>query len=376
MENAAVKDVINKQSVSALATRITKVYPEFQSRKFINEVCKALPTQSLSERLQQVRVSLYDYLPKSYPKAVRILLKSLPPRLTDNTVEGTDLAGANGFITVSLTSYVARYGIDDFDRSMKALKEMTKRFSSEGSIRFFIQKYEKECLALFHEWAADKDVHVRRLVSECTRPRLPWAMALPAFKKNPRPVLKLLEKLKDDPELYVRRSVANNLNDISKDNPDLAIKTLKKWSKKKSPDRQWLVRHALRTLERQGHPDALEILGFSTKSPVKVKAFTIARKRITMGQALDIAAVIETTSKTPVPVLIDYVVYHQKANGTLTPKVFKWTKRTVSASAPLELKKSHLFKPITTRKYYSGAHEVHIQVNGKKSNSQKFELIV
>ncbi|MEW8479821.1 MAG: DNA alkylation repair protein [Candidatus Thiodiazotropha endolucinida] len=360
------RNYISDKSVNELAGRIETVFSKFESELFCRMILPFPEEMSLTDRLNLVSTTLDTFLPKEFDKATSILVDSLGPELDDQSDDpvSKEYESSNGFIVIALTEFISRNGIEHFDISMNALKEMTKRFSSEGSIRKFIVQHEEKTLKLYREWANDGNVHVRRLVSESTRPRLPWAQQLPRFIEDPRPVLALLELLKNDKHLYVRRSVANNLNDMAKDNPHLVIETLRRWKKDSSKEMTWLIKHALRTLEKQGNPEALELLGYSHEIDISVDSFLVKSDTISIGSELLFSLELSSKKKDTQKLLIDYVIYHQKANKTLTPKVFKWTKKTISSRKSLSISKKHLFKEITTRKYYAGAHEIHIQING------------
>jgi 3-methyladenine DNA glycosylase AlkC len=312
---------------------------------------------------------LWEYLPKDFPQAVQILVNSLGPEIPHCEITGFD-----AFIVMSQNDFVAKYGLDDFDLSMQALYEMTKRFTAEGAIRAFIQKYPDQTLKRLAEWAGDENCHVRRLVSEGTRPRLPLAPRLPQFIKDPRPVLRLLEKLKADPEQMVRRSVANNLNDIAKDNPEVVVETLKRWQKTKNKGTQWIVAHASRTLVKQGHEDALTLLGYSPTPAIRVQGLRLNKTTIRMGEDLTFEFEVHSKSDGPQNLMIDYVIQHRKANGKLAPKVFKLVKKKLNRGETLWLSKKHPFRQISTRKYYSGKHILEIQINGKIYAQAKFDL--
>lgn len=220
-----VRDVFNERVVDQLAADLKRAWPGFDANGFSRTINSRLKSFSFSERAALILDSLWEFLPKDYPHALKIILKSLPPEL-----ENREITNYDRFIIMPLNDYVAKYGLEHYDLSMQALYELTKRFTAEGAIRAFILSEPKKTLAILSRWAEDKNCHVRRLASEGTRPRLPWTMQLKPFINDPRPVLTLLEKLKTDPELMVRRSVANNLNDIAKDNPDLVVATLKRWT--------------------------------------------------------------------------------------------------------------------------------------------------
>jgi 3-methyladenine DNA glycosylase AlkC len=371
-----IRECINNKTIIDLASRINNCQPNFDDKGFSNRVTPQLSQLGLFERIEVIVTALKEYLPKDFSQAAEILTSSLGIELDDqgNDPVAADLSSSRGFIVVAVATYISRYGVNHFDLSMTALREMTKRFSSEGPIRDFLITDEKKVLALYQKWTEDDNVHVRRLVSESCRPRLPWARQLPSFIKDPQEVIALLEKLKSDQHLYVRRSVANNLNDISKDNPKIVIKTLTQWSTDKSAEMNWLVKHALRTLLKQGHPGALQILGFSTEFNLKAESFTLDKEIIKLGDSLEFFLELSSPQKEPQRLMIDYVIYHMKANGKLNPKVFKWTQKTISANGTLFLKKKQNFKKISTRKYYPGRHEIHLQINGTIVAKKEFIL--
>jgi len=376
-EPTLMRDGISEKSVHALALRLKANWKPFNTRKFEQMVFAELPVLGLGERIQLVRRALKAVLPDDFRKAVPIMVDSLGPEIPEGGLENVDLAGPTGFIVMSQTAYVARYGLDHFDLSMSAFYEMTRRFSAEGSIRYFILQHERQTLKQLDEWTQDDNFHVRRLVSECTRPRLPWMIRLPKYVQNPAPVIKLIDKLKHDPSLYVRRSVANNLNDIAKDNPDIVTTTLQRWNKKQSSNEmQWLTRHALRTLVKQGNPEALTLLGYPQSLKLTVEQFKVGPQRLQLGGELKLKIQLTSAEKEPVPLMIDFVLYHMKANGQLRPKVFKLAKKMICPGELLVIEKRHPMRLITTRKYYSGRHEVELQINGKIVASDNFHLQV
>jgi 3-methyladenine DNA glycosylase AlkC len=358
-QNFQVRDVFNEKVVNQLAGNLRRVWRGFDAKGFSNSINSRLKALTFSERSNLIRDRLGEYLPKGYPRALEIILKALPPEMTENEITGYD-----GFIIMLQNDFVAKYGLDHYDLSMQALYQMTKRFTAEGAIRPFILKYPERTLAILSEWAEDENCHVRRLVSEGTRPRLPWTMQLKQFIEDPRPVLGLLEKLKTDPELMVRRSVANNLNDVAKDNPELVIKVLGRWKKINNEGTQWLIRHAARTLVKQGDRDVLTILGYSPNVDITISKIKLGKPTVKMGSNLNFSFEVQSTSKQTQTLVIDYVIQHVKANGKLTPKVFKLTRKTLEPGQVMEISKKHSFRSISTRKYYAGNHALEIQVNG------------
>jgi 3-methyladenine DNA glycosylase AlkC len=257
---------------------------------------------------------------------------------------------------------------------MGAQYELTKRFSAESSIRAFLVRYPEDTYARLLEWARDESVHVRRLVSEGTRPRLPWAPRLPAFQKDPRPVIELLELLKDDPERYVQRSVANNLNDIGKDHPDLALEVCRGWLADAAPARAWIVRHALRSLVKKGHRGALRLLGVDAKPKVTVKSVRIVPRGVNVGGKLRFSFELTCTGRKPQELLVDYIVHFVKANGTTKPKVFKLRRLALSPGQRQELRGTVSFVDMTTRRHYPGRHAIDVLINGVAHPLARFQV--
>jgi 3-methyladenine DNA glycosylase AlkC len=263
--------------------------------------------------------------------------------------------------------------MDRPELSLATLKELTKAMSAEFAIRPFLLKHRDLSLKTLAEWAADENVHVRRLASEGTRPRLPWGQRLPDFQRNPEACVGLLRQLKLDPEIYVRKSVANHLNDFSKDHPDWLVKELASWQKEfpKNAGVQWIIRHACRGLIKAGHPGALALIGIKA-AKIMDPALKLKPAVLQMGRSLEIRFSARAERKESW--LIDYAIHHRKSNGGMKPKVFKWTRRNMAAGEKLEIGKAHRFMPISTRKYYAGKHEVEIFVNGKSVARKAFIL--
>jgi len=371
-EGFLFKDVFNPELVARLGNRIKSVSSQFNEESFYKSIVPKLEALSLSERSSLICESLHKHLPKGYKKAIKILLSTF-----DQVKETSEMTGFEGFYFMPIAKYVSVYGLEeeDFDVSMKALIEITKRFTSEDAIRPFIRKYSKQTFENLYKWSADKNVHVRRLVSEGTRPRLPWSSVLREFIVDPSPVLDLLEELKEDPELYVRRSVANNLNDIAKDHPQLVIKTLKRWNSINNKGTQWIISHASRTLLKQGIPEALELLGYPTNLKISVDELSLSKTVCKMGGAIEFSFDITSKASKSQNLMIDFIVHYMKANGKTAPRVFKLSKKKLPIDQKLSFKKMLSFKAISTRKYYSGLHEIEIQINGKLYGKVNFELI-
>ena len=368
-ENFLLKNIVNDKMVDAVAYRVGNSYAAFDREGFVGAVMAELEPLSLTERAWLVTDKLGEFLPDDYPKALKILMDS-----TQVEIDMAELGKYSEFFYMPYGNFVSKFGLDHFDISMEALNLITRRFTSEFPIRAFIQKYPERTMAMLHQWALDENHHVRRLVSEGTRPRLPWAPRLREFQKDPTPVLELLELLKEDPELYVRRSVANNLNDIAKDNPDLVVDVLKKWARIENDGTQWIIKHAARSLVKAGHPEALSLLGYNPNVKIRVTEFRVDAE-IPMDGIVHFTFEIESEESKPVDLMIDYVLHFMKANGKLAPKVFKLAKKSLKPGEKQSLKGKQSFKPISTRKYYPGMHAVELQINGKFFGRKEFEVI-
>ena len=366
----ALKNQYGADVPHAIAAMITAVYPAFNSRRFVSEVLDGYETLALMPRGKKIAQALRRHLPDDYARAVAILLDSLDqPHGRD---PGKSMAS---FLYLPHTMFVADYGLAHFDVSMQAQHALTQRFTAEFSIRPFIEQHPEATLRQLTAWTADPSPHVRRLVSEGTRPRLPWAPRLRQFQADPAPVLALLERLKDDPELYVRRSVANNLNDIGKDHPEVLASIAQDWLKNASAERAWIVGHALRSAVKRGESGALKVLGFGKKAQVAVGKAEFQPVRPVMGGAVNMSFEVTNTRKQPQNVLVDLVVYYVKANGQTSAKVFKLKRLLLAPGQTVQLAKKLSLAEMTTRKHYPGLHQVALLLNGQTHALGAFELM-
>ena len=369
-EYPALKDQIDTRLVTQIADRIQVIYPDFASADFVQAVDADLHTLELKPRFGLIADQFNQFLPSHYPDAVQILVDILDE--DSHQFEPIDDAG---FRMLSVPTFVEKYGTDHFEASMDAMYIITRYTSCEFAIRPFIMKFPEESLERLYTWVHDENEHVRRLVSEGTRPRLPWASQLPDFIADPSPTLDLLQHLRDDPCLYVRRSVANHLNDITKDHAERVLDTLEAWQKGASEGTNWLINHALRTLIKKGDSRALALLGFGD-SKVELVDLEVSPKTLYFGNNLTITFDLKSTADTLQNLMIDYVIHFVKANGKTAPKVFKLKKAKLDGGKTLSIQKSHSIRPITTRKYYGGTHRIEIQVNGQILGGTDFELIM
>lgn len=357
------KNLFNEKSVNHIASSIKKAYQPFPSSAFVKKVLPQIKDEELKGRVRVISKILHDFLPE-FPEAAKILAATIQSKRNPN--------GLSGFSAWPLTQYVEDFGLSHWKESMAALKSITTVMSAEFAIRPFLIQQKDETLDLLMQWASDPNVHVRRLCSEGSRPLLPWGQRLKEVQKKPELTIPILRKLKCDPELYVRKSVANHLNDIAKDHPKIVIKELQAWLKQDPQNKniQWIVKHASRSLIKNGNKDALSLLGVKPASAEKIK-LEITPSEVKMGGHIEI--MFSAVAKREEKWLVDYIVHHQKSNGSLSPKVFKWTIKNVE-KGQISLIKKHGFKKITTRKYYPGEHHIEIQLNGSPVIKKKFHL--
>ncbi|MEP3276330.1 MAG: DNA alkylation repair protein [Stappiaceae bacterium] len=371
-----LKNLFNTKIITVMGNVLLRNEKSFDREKFVNVATQNLEALELKERSAQIRQALMQTLPSDYRAACELMVTSLHPE-DDIDLSGTSIEerGIRGWAIMPMAELVAGRGLEDFDFSLDVLREFTKRFTSEFAVRPFFLADTARTLEHFRRWATDKNYHIRRLASEGSRPRLPWALRLPEFVKNPEPVLHILEELKDDPSDYVRRSVANNLNDIAKDHPDRVAGVAGRWLNKAGKERTQLVRHACRTLIKQGHEPTLRALGYSSPA-IEIEQINLKTPVVTLGSALEFDMTLRSAADHAQPLIIDFVVHHRKANGQLSPKVFKWKVIDLPAHESLTLSKKHPMKPITTRVYYPGLHELDVKINGVSFGGSSFELFI
>jgi len=364
-----LKNSFGHEIIEWIAVGVSAADPGFDVEGFTSTALDGFEQLELTPRARQVSDALAGALDPDPATALDTIIATVRRSPADQ-----ELTGMEGFRYLPFVYFVADHGIEEFDLSMTAQYELTRRFTAEFSIRAFIERYPDATLEQLHRWALDPDVHVRRLVSEGTRPRLPWAPRLRGFQQDPTPVVELLELLKDDPEEYVRRSVANNLNDISKDHPALAVDVAREWWADGDDRRRRLVRHGLRTLVKRGDPDALDVLGFAADSPVRIGAGSITPLRPAIGDRVMIEIVIENPSADPAAALVDVRIHFVKANGSTSPKVFKGTEAHLGPGGESTVRVRVSVRQHSTRTHYAGYHAVEALINGVAHPLGSFEL--
>jgi 3-methyladenine DNA glycosylase AlkC len=363
MPEALKNSLYNRETIEALANAFASVDSVFQSDKFLASVYDdQWDNLELKERMHHITSILHDMLPDDYCLALDIIRRAAPA-----------LSGY-GWITLSFCDFVEQYGLNNWDESIPALEQFTQLCSAEFAVRPFIVKDQDRMMGQMRQWATHEQPSVRRLASEGCRPLLPWAINLPALKTDPSPILPILEMLKSDESESVRRSVANNLNDISKDNPQAVIDLLNQWKAHDTNEMHWLINHALRTLVKAGNQGALELLGFG-KAAVAVNDFVIEPNPVQMGSELTFSFTLESQCNEPQTLMVDYILHLVRTNGKYSEKVFKLAKRSLQPGETTQITRNFSFKPISTRKYYPGEHAIEIQINGQRLAKEHFVLV-
>ena len=356
-----LKTFFSPALVRRLAETIRLVHPAFDSKTFVQEASKGLDELELLDRGRHIAKALAGHLPANYAEAIAILLRSLGPEHETDELIG---AGMAPFFYYPHTVFVAEHGLEHFELSMNAQHELTRRFSAEGSIRPFIARDPERTYAQLKAWTRDPDAHVRRLVSEGTRLRLPWAMRVAWLDQNPEQVVELLELLKDDPATLVRRSVANNLNDLGKVHPALLAQVCERWLVGATPERRALVEHALRSAVKRGDERALRLLGYGGRPSVSVENVRFSPKRVSIGGRVVVTFDVRSRAREEQELLIDVAVHFVKASGKPSRKVFKLKRVRLAPRHHIELRMTVSLAIHTTRKPQPGKHNVDVIVNG------------
>lgn len=372
-----LRNVFNLKEIQLFAERIKSNYNDFESEKFLEFISKKFEDLQFNERMIRIADALTLYLPKNFLDALKILNASLGSQLEENK-----LNGYSGFIIMSCNKFVTDNGMSEeyLHHSLNSMYLQTKCFSSEFGIRHFFIKFPNQTLEYFHKWAEDENLHVRRLVSEGSRPKLPLSFPLKQFVKDPFPVIELLEKLKFDPELYVRRSVANNLNDISKDNPDIVVKTLLTWRNQAIESKneeiientEWMIKHALRTLIKKGNKSALGIMGAEKNANISNLELELSTDSIQIGNNMKILVNFDSLENQKL--VVDYKIHFVKSNKSRSEKVFKMRVAEYKVNEKVKIQSTQSFRQFTTRTHYPGTHTIELLFNGESLLKKDFEV--
>lgn len=360
---ALIKDIYSKEFYDRFSKSLAVVLPDSNAHLFARKVMnKDFAGMEWKERMQHTTAILHQYMPAKFPAAARILTRLIRQIRKDGWNGGLEF--------MFLPDYVATHGLDHFEASTTALEEITQFISAEFAVRPFLLKYGRQMLDVMIRWSEHPHYAVRRLASEGSRPRLPWAMAIPSLKKDPAPLFPLLENLKADPHEWVRRSVANHINDIAKDHPHIVLQFARNW-KNTGPETDGIIRHGSRTLLKQGHPEILAYFGLDDTGIVW-EDFLIHTPKVKEHDRLRFSCTIRNQTKKPVIIRLEYAVHFLRANGSLSPKVFKISERSYAPGESVTLTREHSFKPITTRTYYQGLHKVSLIINGREKTTEEF----
>lgn len=359
-EYPALKDWFDAARFRHMAQEITALEPAFDTAAFLETSLPGLDDLTLMQRMRRMTVSLHATLPGSYRDRLA-LLRRLAPRIN------------HSFVTLVLPDYVGLYGGDDFQASMDALAFFTPFGSSEFAVREFLRRDLQRTLTVMEKWSRHENEAVRRLACEGCRPRLPWSFRLEALIADPAPVATILENLKTDPALYVRKSVANHLNDITRDHPAWVMDRVSGWSPE-NPHTAWIIKRALRTLIKQGDPRALGLIGAGGPPQAVVENLSITPRTVVLGQQITVTFQLRSLSAKSQRLVVDYAVHYVKKAGGTSAKVFKLKELTLPAGATVTLSRRQSIRDFTTRTHYPGRHGVDILVNGRRLAQDFFTL--
>jgi 3-methyladenine DNA glycosylase AlkC len=369
------KNLIGARLVHDLAEHLSRSWPGLPRKRFLAQALEGLDDLELKARATHLSRALEVVLPPDFDAAASILERSLAPARLDEDLGAlqTSPAGLAGWVIWPMTEFVARVGLDQPARALQALHALTQRFTAEYAVRPFLDQHRELTFGVFHGWLRDPSPHVRRLVSEGSRPRLPWGMQLKFLVADPSPTLPLLEVLQHDASPYVRRSVANHWNDIAKDHPDLVAGWLEKHLSAASKERRAMMKHASRTLIKKGHPRVLKAWGIG--APLRGAAeLRIAPKKAAIGSGVTLEVRLVSSSPKSQRLVVDYVVHHVTASGATSPKVRKGWNLELGPHEDRRLSKQHSLRVVSTRRYHRGKHAVDLLVNGKVVAGAQFVL--
>ena len=356
-----LKEMFNAAYYAKLAKELANVYPKLDTKKFKQLALQDLESKELNDRLRHTSRVVHACLPQDFPTAL-VLLEKLAERMP------------RGYTALVYPDFVAQFGLAHPDLSLPALAYFTTFGSSEFAIRPFLKQDFKSTIKVMQTWSKHSNEHLRRLSSEGSRPRLPWSFKLDAVIKDPSLTFPILNQLKTDESLYVRKSVANHLNDVSKDQPDFLIRSLKIWDQSHLHT-AWITKQAVRTLIKKGHPAALSVLEFEASPKLSLHNFKCPKK-IALGERLEFSFELLSEKKSEQKLVVDYIIHYVKKSGEGSAKVFKLKNITLKPSERLLIKGSRMMQDYSTRKHFAGKHILEIQVNGKVMASATFNLSV
>ena len=363
-----LKDLYSIEFYQSFSNYTKEIIPNFDKKEFIYQIfVENWQQKELKERMRHTTMVLHSFLSNDFKNAAQQIKEIIQLIQKQGNSH-------NHLPYLFFPDYVENYGLENFKISVEAMEFITPFISCEFAVRPFIKKYDQLMLHKMQKWSLHPNHHVRRLASEGSRPRLPWAMALPELKKNPTPILPILENLKTDDSEYVRRSVANSLNDIAKDNPEIVLSIAKKW-RGTSKETDGIIKHGARTLLKQGNEEILSLFGLENNHKIIVSNFELDSTKIKVGDYLFFSFLIENQSNKTGNIRLEYAIYFLRQNGQHTKKVFKITEKQLKPNEKITIERKQSFKPITTRKYYLGKQKISIILNGKEKGEEWFELV-
>lgn len=373
------KDMYNEPFFERFSKDLRLIINDFDAREFVSQIMDdEWENREYKQRIAHIARILKRFLPEDYKEAIAKILELLD--IVKDTLPDLSIIDDRNFGLLALEygavfdNYVEQYGLDDYETSVKAIEKITQFTSCEFATHAFIVRYPDEMMEQMLIWSKHDHWGVRRLASEGCRPRLPWAMALPGLKENPAPIIPILENLKNDPSRFVRLSVANNLNDIAKDNPETVIDLVKRW-KGESEEVDWVIKHGCRTLLKQGNPEVMELFGFDSIQNISIENFQISTPEVKVGDSLEFSFNLLNNNNKNKRIRLEYGIYYQKANGTLAKKVHKISEKEYAPKTTTQITRKHSFRVVTTRKFHLGPHQVAVIINGNEFEKHDFELV-
>jgi 3-methyladenine DNA glycosylase AlkC len=363
-----LKNIYNENFFDQYTLALSKVLPGFDQFSFLSQVkTNAWGDMELKQRMHHLMEQTGKILPKSFKSKVEIISQMI------NVLSGQGVKSQN-LEYIFLADLITEFGLEELKDAITAFEIVTKFTSCEFAVRKFIINYPDQMMQQMLKWSLHENENVRRFASEGCRPLLPWGLRLQSLVKDPSVVIPVLQNLKDDPSLYVRKSVANHLNDISKNQPKLVLDIFKSWQKDGSEYTNWIVKHGARTLLKQGNSQALALFGTSSETPFSLVTWEINKNEVALGGEIHLSFSLKNNYIQSATFRIEYVIYFVKSNGTLSKKIFKISEKRMFAEETITISKKHKFIDLTTRRHYAGVHKVGIVINGNESELKEVFL--
>ena len=362
-----LKNMYSPRFFEGFTEVLGEVLPGFKKQQFLSEVFDTeWEDKELKQRIRHIATTLKSHLPGDFRKQVKFILEIIERLKSKGTTYG--------FEYIFFPDFIEQYGLHDLQTSLHAMETITQFISCEFAVRPFLLQYPGQVMKQMLIWSRHPHHKVRRFASEGCRPRLPWAVSIPYLKNDPSPILPVLENLKTDESLFVRKSVANNLNDIAKDHPETVIRLARKWmGTGKGTD--WIIKHASRTLLKQADPSAYKLFGLNAAVNCILSNFKLHTKRLKIGEQLNFSFDLKNNGKKTGRLRIEYAIYYVKSNGKQSKKLFKLAEGNYDANASYSFKRKQRFQDFTTRKHYPGKHKIGILVNGRELATKEFMLM-